>query len=70
MSNRIKTIAACGVGLTVGLVAGPVQSAMAGHTNRLLEGDLSGRAQVATDGTNQRNISNSTSNDRDPIWVK
>jgi hypothetical protein len=54
MSNRTKTIAACGVGLAAGLVLGPVQSAMAGHTNRLLEGDLTGRAQVATDGTNQR----------------
>lgn len=50
MSNRVKMIAACGVGLAAGLVLGPVQSAMAGHANTLLEADLSGRSEVPAEG--------------------
>lgn len=50
MSNRVKTIAACGVGLAAGLVLGPVQSAMAGHSNTLLEAELSGRNEVPAEG--------------------
>lgn len=53
MSNRIRTVAAMGVGVAAGLVIGPVQSAMAGHTNALLEAELSGRSEVAADATNR-----------------
>jgi hypothetical protein len=51
MSNRIRIVAAAGVGVVAGLVLGPVQSAMAGHTNTLLEAQLTGRSQVPVDGS-------------------
>jgi hypothetical protein len=51
MSNRIRIVAAAGVGVVAGLVLGPVQSAMAGHTNTLLEAQLTGRSQVPADGS-------------------
>jgi hypothetical protein len=54
MSSHVKTVAACGVGLAVGLVIGPVQSALAGHTNSVLEAELSGRSEVRTGSTNNR----------------
>lgn len=54
MSNRSKPIAACVTGLAVGLVLGPVQSAMAGHSNALLEADLSGRSEVAPNASDRR----------------
>ncbi len=54
MSNRAKTIAACGVGLAAGLVFGPVQSAMAGHANTLLESELRGRNEVPVDGASRK----------------
>lgn len=54
MTRRMTTLAAAAVGLFAGLVAGPVQSALAGHTNTLLEAHLDGRDEVATGATDQR----------------
>ena len=54
MSSQLKTVAACGIGLAAGLVIGPVQSALAGHTNSVLEAELSGRSEVRTDATDNR----------------
>jgi hypothetical protein len=46
MSTR-RTVAATAVGLSVGLLVGPVQGALAGHSNEVLEADLDGRQEVA-----------------------
>jgi len=54
MSSHVKTLAACGVGLAAGLVMGPVQSALAGHANSVLEAELSGRNEVASGATDNR----------------
>ena len=50
MTKRTTTIAACAAGLAAGLVLAPVQSALAGHTNAVLEAELDGRSEVATGG--------------------
>lgn len=47
--NRAIALSAA-LGLSVGLLAAPVQSALAGHTNRLNAARLDGRAEVAPDG--------------------
>lgn len=50
--SKKRTVIAVGVaGLTAGLVLGPVQSALAGHTNPLTTAHLDGRAEVAPDGS-------------------
>lgn len=54
MTSRTKTIAACAVGVAAGLALGPVQSALAGHTNAVLEADLDGRSEVASDAKDRR----------------
>ena len=41
-------------GLSVGRPIGPVQGALAGHTNEVLEADLDGRQEVATGAKSQR----------------
>ena len=46
--NRAIALSAA-VGLSVGLLAGPIQSALAGHTNRLNTAHLDGRSEVAPD---------------------
>lgn len=51
MKTRTSTVVAATV-LAGGLVL--AGTAAAGHLNPVLEGDLSGRAEVATDATNQR----------------
>ncbi|MGV3759470.1 MAG: CHRD domain-containing protein [Actinomycetota bacterium] len=54
MSKRTTTVPACAAGLAAGLVLGPVQSALAGHTNSVLQADLDGRSEVATGTGDQR----------------
>lgn len=53
MSKRIRTVAAVGVGVVAGLALGPVQSALAGHTNTLVAAHLDGRSEVAADAENR-----------------
>lgn len=67
MSSRVKTLTACGVGLAAGLVMGPVQSALAGHSNGVLVADMSGRNEVATGATNSRIVGDP--NGRGEIYV-
>ena len=50
MSTK-RTAAVAAAGLTVGLLLGPVQSAVAGHLNEVVEADLDGRQEVATGAT-------------------
>lgn len=54
MSNRIKIAAAAGLGLSVGVMFGPVQSALAGHSNQVLHAELDGRCEVATGASDRR----------------
>jgi hypothetical protein len=54
MSKRTATAAACAAGLAAGLVLAPVQSALAGHANDVLEADLDGRSEVASGAADQR----------------
>jgi hypothetical protein len=48
------TAAIAAAGLSFGLLAGPVQGALAGHTNELLQSDLDGRQEVATSSSSGR----------------
>ena len=50
MKSRLIAAAAGAVGLGVGLLLAPTP-ATAGHTNTLLTADLTGRAEVAADGS-------------------
>jgi len=50
MKSRLIAAAAGAVGLGVGLLLAP-SPATAGHTNTLLTADLTGRAEVAADGS-------------------
>ncbi len=51
MKKQLVAGLAGAAGLTVGLIAGPLQSAQAGHSNRLLEAELDGRNEVAASGS-------------------
>ncbi len=46
MSKKRAAVVAA-AGLSLGLVLGPIQGALAGHTNRVVEADLDGRQEVA-----------------------
>ncbi|MGK2948497.1 MAG: CHRD domain-containing protein [Acidimicrobiales bacterium] len=52
--SKNRTIAVGIAGLAAGLILGPVQGALAGHTNRVLEADLDGRSEVAAEGKSMR----------------
>lgn len=52
--SKHRTIAVGVAALAAGLILGPVQGALAGHTNRLLEADLDGRSEVAASGQSMR----------------
>jgi hypothetical protein len=52
--SKKRTIAIGVTGLAAGLILGPVQGALAGHTNRLLEAGLDGRSQVPAQGQSMR----------------
>jgi hypothetical protein len=68
MSKRTTTtIAACAVGLAAGLVLGPVQSAVAGHSNAVLTADLDGRSEVASGATSNRIVGDP--NGRGEVYV-
>lgn len=49
-----RMVAVAAAGLSLGLLLGPVQAALAGHTNELLEADLDGRQEVATGASSRR----------------
>jgi len=49
--SKKRTAAVVAAGLTVGLLVGPVQGALAGHTNALLDAQLNGRNEVAPNGS-------------------
>ena len=50
MSKKRTATVAAAVGLAAGLLAIPVQSALAGHLNEVTEADLDGRQEVSADG--------------------
>ena len=52
--SKKRTAALAAAGLAVGLLAAPVQSALAGHLNEVVEADLDGRQEVATGATKSR----------------
>jgi hypothetical protein len=63
--KRTAIIAAAGVSL--GLLAGPVQSALAGHLNEVVQADLDGRQEVATGAKSKRIVGDP--NGRGEVYV-
>ena len=57
MKNKLKVAAGVSAALTAGALFGPLNSAGAGHTTRVLEaGSLRGRNEVANGATSRRNV--------------
>ncbi len=56
MKNKLKLAAGISAAFVAGALVGPLSSANAGHTNVILETDLKGRNEVATDAKSKRNV--------------
>ena len=56
MKRNLKLAAGISAAFAAGALFGPLNGASAGHTNSVLEADLRGRNEVATDATSSRNV--------------
>lgn len=52
--SKKRTAMVAAAGLSLGLVLGPIQGALAGHTNRVVEADLDGRQEVAAGASSKK----------------
>jgi len=56
VKRNLKLAAGISAAFAAGALFGPLNGASAGHTNSVLEADLRGRNEVATDATSSRNV--------------
>lgn len=54
MKNKMKVAAGVSAAFAIGALIGPLNSAGAGHTNLVLQAELKGRNEVATDASSSR----------------